>query len=228
MVRQVCGFGCVICGSSIVEYEHVDPPFAEAMVHDPSNIALLCPQCHGKVTAGFWTKDRVAAAIAAPCSKQQGFSSEIFELGKSHPTVGFGGVAIRNCEVPILVHDLPPFEVQTAEEAGAPFRLSAYFFTSTGVPSLEIHSNEWFAHATNWDVEVTGRVITVRDAPGHVSLQLEANPPTGLTVRTTDMYAYGYRFRGSSDTLRVTSPGGGTSTFTSCIADNCRAGMSFG
>ena len=34
-VRRACGFGCVICGLGIVDYEHVDPTFADALVHDP-------------------------------------------------------------------------------------------------------------------------------------------------------------------------------------------------
>ena len=41
-VRQACGYGCVICGSAIIEYEHVDPTFNEAREHDPT--ARLCCQ----------------------------------------------------------------------------------------------------------------------------------------------------------------------------------------
>lgn len=33
-VRQACGFGCVFCGHALVEYEHVDPLFADARLHD--------------------------------------------------------------------------------------------------------------------------------------------------------------------------------------------------
>ena len=55
-VRQSCGFGCVICGASIIDYEHVDPIFAEAKEHDPEKITLLCPQHHAKVTRGFLSK----------------------------------------------------------------------------------------------------------------------------------------------------------------------------
>ena len=49
-VRQACGFGCVVCGMSIIEYEHIDPPFHDATVHDPTKIALLCATCHGNVS----------------------------------------------------------------------------------------------------------------------------------------------------------------------------------
>jgi hypothetical protein len=58
-VRRRSGFGCVICGCAIFEYEHVDPPFSEAKQHDPSGITLLCGQCHSYVTRGVWSKDKV-------------------------------------------------------------------------------------------------------------------------------------------------------------------------
>ncbi|GAH43227.1 unnamed protein product, partial [marine sediment metagenome] len=35
-VRQKCGFGCVVCGSTIYQYHHFDPPFNEAKQHNPN------------------------------------------------------------------------------------------------------------------------------------------------------------------------------------------------
>jgi 5-methylcytosine-specific restriction endonuclease McrA len=52
-VRQRCGFGCVVCGLGIVQYEHVEPEFSDAVKHEADKIVLLCPQCHSKVTTGF-------------------------------------------------------------------------------------------------------------------------------------------------------------------------------
>jgi HNH endonuclease len=62
-VRQACGFGCVVCGASIIEYEHVDPGFADAREHGPANLTLLCPQCHSKVTTGIWSKEKIKVAM---------------------------------------------------------------------------------------------------------------------------------------------------------------------
>ena len=45
IVRQRCGFGCVVCGAAFYQYEHVDPAFADARVHDPEKICLLCGGC---------------------------------------------------------------------------------------------------------------------------------------------------------------------------------------
>ena len=67
-VRQRCGFGCVICGSSVYEYEHVSPTYVEAQRHDPDCIATLCASCHSKVTRRIWSKDKVSHASRRPAS----------------------------------------------------------------------------------------------------------------------------------------------------------------
>lgn len=88
-VRQACGYGCIICGAAIVEYEHVDPPFPEAREHDPRAIALLCPQCHAKVTRGFLAKQTVKEALLDPVCKKKGYASEFFDIGRTHPKLVF-------------------------------------------------------------------------------------------------------------------------------------------
>lgn len=225
-VRQACGFGCVICGASIVQYAHVDPEFPDARKHDPLRIALLCPQRHSKVTAGMWSKEKIKFAMSAPRCKDTGFSSEVFDLGQTHPVVTFGGVTLRNCEIPVQVRDLALFQVKIGEESRAPFRLTAHFFNSSGAPSLFVRENEWFAFTSNWDVEVSGGVITVRDSPGHISLKLLADPPQGLIVERMDMLLHGFRFVGGPNLLQVVTPSGGTTTLTSCLCDNCKVGLS--
>jgi hypothetical protein len=227
-VRQACGFGCVICGASIIEYEHVDPPFAEATTHDPARIALLCPQCHAKVTTGFLSKATVIEAMRDPISKRTGYASEFLDIGKQHPKVVFAGVTLTNCQMPVVARGLPLFMVQQAEAAEAPFRLSANFFNSQGRPSLQVVENEWRVSEKNWDVEATGGRIIVRDAPRHISLRLVAGAADALIVEELDMFLAGIRFIGSPTELRVEYPGGGGGTFTKCVMDGCRVGLMLG
>jgi len=227
-VRRGCGFGCVLCGGSIIEYEHVDPPFSEAKVHDPERIALLCPRCHAKVTRTFLSKDTVKGAMGDPFCKKTGYASEFLDIGQVHPKVVFAGVTLTHCPIPVEVKGVPLFEIKEAEEPGAPFRLSASFSNSRGEPSLEIVDNEWRVYGTNWDAEAIGGAITIRDNPGHVSLRLVANPPDGVTIEQLDMYLAGFRFLGSPGELTVRMPGGGGGTFTRCLMDNCRIGLSLG
>ena len=227
-VRQSCGFGCVICGASIIDYEHVDPIFAEAKEHDPEKIALLCPQHHAKVTRGFLSKDRVKEAMHDPFCKKSGYASELFDIGKSDPVIQFGGVTIYACSIPIEVKGVPLFEVKEAEEDGGPFRLSGNFCNTRGNPSLAIVDNEWRAYGTNWDVDVVGSTITIRDNPKHVSLRLVARPPNSVVVEELDMYLNGYRFIGSPGELTFQNPAGGRIKATGWIVHSCRVGLSLG
>jgi hypothetical protein len=227
-VRQACGFGCVICGASIIDYEHVDPPFAEAQKHDPNQMTLLCPQHHAKVTRGFLSKDSLTAAMGDPFCKKSGYTSELLDIGKSDPVIVFGGVKTFACPIPIAVQGVPLFEVKEAEEDGSPFRLSANFSNARGNPSLAIVDNEWRAFGTNWDVEVTGGTIIIRDSPKHVSLKLVAQPPTGIVIDELDMYLNGYRFLGSPGELVFQDPTGRRIKATGWIAHSCPVGLSIG
>jgi len=226
-VRQQCGFGCVICGSSIIQYEHVDPEFHAAKEHDPNCIVLLCPQCHSKVTTGFWSKEKVKEAMRQPFCKINGFAKEAFDFNNNQPSIVFGGTTISNCPIPIQVKGLPLFHIKPPQASGQPFLLSSFFCDSSGLPSLIIIDNEWFALSTNWDIETSGGRITIRERMRKISLKLKANPPHGIIIEKLDMYLFGLRFLASPDELLVRSLHGGEKRFVSCIVSNCQVGMAF-
>jgi hypothetical protein len=79
-VRRACGFGCVICGHAIIQYEHFNPPFAEAKEHNPEGMALLCGGCHDRKTRGFLSVSTVAQARQNPRAFQRGYAHDLFDL----------------------------------------------------------------------------------------------------------------------------------------------------
>jgi hypothetical protein len=226
VVRQRCGFGCVICGLGIVQYEHVEPEFKDARVHDPDAIALLCPQCHAKVTTGMWSKDRVKLAMKGPRCKQVGFAREFFDFVQGHPSLRFGGVLLSNCPTPIQVQGKSLFRFQPPEEPDGPFLSSGLFTDSSGKVALEVEDNEWKAYSTSWDVEVRGPTITIREGHRAVHLVLRVEPPSEIVVEKLSMKLGGYAFEANGDFLQIRMPGGGVSDFTSCLFDNCAVGIS--
>lgn len=226
-VRQHCGFGCVVCGLGIIQYEHIDPEFHEAHKHESENIALLCPQCHAKVTTGFGSKQKIKLAMTAPFCRRQGFTKEVFDFCGGHPTLQFGGTTLHNCPIPIEVAGCPLFKIEKPEVEGGPFRLSGVFYDSKSKVTLQIVENEWIASSDNWDVEVSGGVIIIREAHGKIHLRLKVAPPNKLIVDRLDMNLGGWEFKANVNFLRVKSPNGTINTFAACIADNCQVGMSF-
>ena len=225
-VRQRCGYGCVICGVAIVEYEHVKPEFAKARTHDAHGIALLCPTCHSKKTRNFISSRRVLEAMATPAAKQTGFAFSELESSTRHPYVLLAGLTLKNCETPVEIRGLPVLRIEDSEAQGGPFLLSASFFDRNGRPSLFIRRNEWNIFADSWDVEATGGTITVRTGPGDVALRLVLDPGEGVIVERIQMYCGGYVIEGGAGQLDVITPSGGRSTFTGCLADNCKVGLS--
>lgn len=81
-VRKDAGFGCVICGTAICEYEHVDPEWVNAVTHNPKFMTLLCGSCHSKKTRGIIGVDTVKLAMKNPKCKERGYSNDWFDFGK--------------------------------------------------------------------------------------------------------------------------------------------------
>ncbi len=96
-IRKNSGFGCVICGLFIYEYEHIDPEFKNARTHDSKNICLLCPTHHSKVTKGLISKDLVREAYKNPISKQTGYVNDFeFAILRRPVTVRIGNIIFNN------------------------------------------------------------------------------------------------------------------------------------
>jgi hypothetical protein len=227
-VRQRCGYGCVICGTAIVEYEHARPEFAKARVHDPRGIALLCPTCHAKKTRNFLSVRRVLEAMEKPAAKASGFAFSELEGHSSHPYVILGGVTLKNCETPVQVRGIPLIRVEDAEVARGPYRLTATFFDEKGTPSLFIRRNEWLVSSGAWDVEAVGGRITVRTGPREIALQLLLDPGQGVVVERLRMHCAGYFVEASDGRLEIAPPGGTSTSFVDSLADNCSVGLSVG
>lgn len=227
-VRRRTGFGCVLCGECIVDYEHVDPEFHNAVSHNPDCITLLCPSCHAKVTRKVYSKARVKLGMKAPWCLRQGFAWSDMDSGVEPPYLALGGNRLVRCPIPIRVRDLPLFQVEAPEELGGPYRFSAHFFDGYGRRNLSINRNEWTAFVSSWDVKTSGGRLTIRSAPGNVSLQIKFDPGQGVIVEKMDMFCYGYRFIGDENSLKFVTPDGGGMTLTNCLMDNCGVGFQLG
>jgi hypothetical protein len=120
-IRKREGFGCVICGVGIIEYEHVDPEFKNAKEHDFTCMTILCPTCHAKKTRGFLSKESIKSAMQNPKCLQQGFNKEILDIGKGQPKLIFAGSTFSNCIVPIMVSNQPLCILKPPEHEGWTF-----------------------------------------------------------------------------------------------------------
>jgi hypothetical protein len=65
LVRQKSGFGCVVCGLPIFDYEHIEE-FAAVQTHNAANMVLLCPNHHAEKTRGRLSKEAIRRAADNP------------------------------------------------------------------------------------------------------------------------------------------------------------------
>jgi hypothetical protein len=187
-IRQECGFGCVLCGMAVAQYEHFDPPFAEATEHAAHGIALLCGSCHDRKTRGRLSVDAIRKGRAAPLTFKNGASREAFEI-HGWPTITVGSNTFANCKAPILHVDTNErlFYVEPPEAAGAPYRLSATFRDDRGREVARIVENIWHGDPRAWDIECVGQRFTIRAGPRQIVLRLVTKPGEGVEVERLHM-----------------------------------------
>ncbi|MEZ5707777.1 MAG: SEC-C domain-containing protein [Blastomonas sp.] len=181
-VRQRCGYGCVVCGSAIYDYEHFEPEFAEAKEHKAAGIALLCPTDHARKRKGLLSKSAYLAAIANPKAKEQRGAKAEWETSHFAPTIQIGdklfigGTSILRIDGETLIGFHEP------EECYAPPRLLARFFSSEDNEVFSIIDNEVVCHSDAFDIESVGDRWIVRSALYKVSLELRLAPPKTIQV----------------------------------------------
>jgi hypothetical protein len=202
-VRQRCGFGCVICGSIIYTYHHIEPPFDQAKVHNPENIVLLCGDCHTRATKGLLSSDTIKKASRNPKCLEQGFSHFPLDVGEQFPVILLGNSTFVGNPTIIRAFGKPLFIVEPPEESGSPFRISAAFYDRLGNEVCRIVQNELQGLTSNWDITNVGRKISVRRAHRQIALQMRSDPPNRLIIENLDMFYKGFR---------ITVEGGGQVT----------------
>lgn len=184
-IRKNCGFGCVICGAGIYEYEHVDPEYSAAKVHDPAKMTLLCGQCHGKKTRGFLSKEAVIAAMQDPYCRKSGFAKERLDIGLKHPKVIFAGSVLNKCNIPVMAKGKKLIEIKSPRSKGESYLINADFNDSTGKRALTIKNNIWKATSDVWDMKCEGGKITIKEND-KTHLILELQPPDTIAILKID------------------------------------------
>ncbi len=208
IIRQQCGFGCCICGNALINYEHVDPEFAEATIHDPNKMTLLCYEHHGYVTKGLWSKEKIKAAMKDPAALKKGFSNGMFDFNEESPTIIIGGNSLNNCIIPFQIQNQPSLIIKPPEQKGQPFEVSGNFYDQDGENTLWIVGNEFHTSSLNWDVDIVGSRIVIREKLGKIHLQILLEPPTKLIIEKYETIYNNYRYIVTPSEITKIAPNG--------------------
>lgn len=206
-VRRACGFGCVVCGNTFIQYHHAGIEYANATTHDPAKITLLCGGCHDRVSRGTYSNEKIDEHIQRPYCLTNGPAHTELDYGTIAPHVSFAGSVFENCTFPIRVHDYGVVRLDRPVEAGAPVLLSALFTNSRGEINLAISANEVMLMPDNWDATAEGTRLRLWDDRGQPSLTLNVRPRQALEIERIESLMLGWRFSGNTTALDVTMPG---------------------
>jgi len=186
-IRRNSGFGCVFCGLFIYQYEHIDPEFKNAKNHDPKSICLVCPNCHSKITKGLIDKAQVKEAYNNPISKKRGYVNENnFTILRRPLTVCIGNIIFNNPRLLLIVDEKNLIEIKGISDGN--LLLNAVFYDEKGKIILEIIDNEWITSIKNWDIEVKGKEIIIKNNSFDTILHVTVMPPNAILFNHIKMF----------------------------------------
>jgi hypothetical protein len=193
-VRRHSKFGCVICRQLICDYEHIDPPFAEASAHEVDKICLLCPTHHSEVTTGLLSKDQVNEAyervrtdysIKPPFYEMQ-LTGQKLALGIGDSL--FEYIPDQSSIINIDGEDLLHVKYERDPITGSVFPSpSARLYDQNGDKLLEIEDNEILFSKTVHDIKTHASIISVYTANSEYGVELIINPPSRVKLQRLHM-----------------------------------------
>jgi hypothetical protein len=192
-VRQNCGFGCCICGNAFYHYDHYNPEFADAKVHDPNGITLLCANHHDAKTRGRLSSESVSNAAASPYCKSHKHSFGSIEFFDTNVVVQIGSTKYLDPTNIIRIDGIPILSIKQPVDKNSPYLIS--LLTSDDENSCKIIDNEWFGNSSVWDVTTEGSSIVVREKKGKKILEIEAVPQENFIIKKIAINYKGYRIQ---------------------------------
>lgn len=203
-VRVRCGFGCVICGTAITDYEHFYPDFQDAKEHDENGIALLCLNHHRLVTNKIVPKNLVLEANRNPKAVQAGFASVEHPWFGGLPRLQFGGgVVASGMRYPIRIHGSDLISFNDPEDGSQVTRISATIDDKFGRRILEIVDNEWRILNSGINFKAQGNRYIFQQNSGEIALQLRFEDPNLLSIERMLSVMHGVPVVVTEDLIKI-------------------------
>jgi hypothetical protein len=186
-VRKRCGFGCVICGLPVYEYDHI-VEYSKTKRHVASELTLLCPLCHTGKTKGHIAVEDVIEANKYPHNKKQGISSPYaFRFSGDKPEIHFAGVKfICSYQIapaylyPIMIDKKPLFGF-TVVDGG--LLLNMEVRDKEGKKILKIRDSQLQVADVAWDITLVGKTLIIRERLRHSIVEVDFCPPNTFKIK---------------------------------------------
>lgn len=194
IVRQRCGFGCIICGNPIIQYHHIEE-WAVVKEHRPENITLLCPSHHMDVTATRIPKSIILEANQIPycVTNQQSSPYKLFYTLDEECSVMIGSLCFRMIYTsnlfsqitPIMIDDMRIIQFVRVENK---LGLFVNIFNNKNQLVLKIYNNELIMSTGQWDITFIGNKLTIKQDNQNLLCEIKFNTPSGITITKANLY----------------------------------------
>lgn len=228
-VRQRCGFGCVICGMPLYEYEHMEE-WALVRRHVADEITLLCDHHHREKTNGLLPKEVVRKANKDPFNLREGISKPyLLHFSGDEAIVEIGGNTF-SCKdqgygtamMPISVDGTPLIGLILAD---GHFLLNLVIFNEYNAPVLHIKNNQLIFKPVAWDIQLVGTVLTVRENHRKILIEIEFCPPNKVIFKRGRFLRNGVEILVRPTNILITN---NSTIIKGCSAMNCLGGLIIG
>ncbi|MCU5414773.1 HNH endonuclease [Bacillus wiedmannii] len=186
-VRQRCGFGCVICGFPIFDYDHMKE-WSKVKEHVAEDITLLCPEHHRAVTQGILPRQAVIEANLNPFNLRQGHSTPMgfyykgdsceFLIGGNRFTMDSPEGEIKQL-IPIMVDGIPLLSFILVN---GQLLLSANLFDENNQEILLIVENQIVYSTEPWDIQMVGKTLTIREKARKILVNITFETPNKVII----------------------------------------------
>jgi hypothetical protein len=186
-VRRRCGFGCIICGLPLYEYDHI-LGWANVQRHVAEEITLLCDMHHREKTNGLLPLEGVIAANQEPYNLRQGVSKpyDLHYSGTECETIiGSNKFTTRDLgdgtfSAPLVIDGVPIVAFVLSD---GHLLLNLLLFDDDNNLVLQIERNELQYSVSPWDIKLRGRNLVIRAAERKILVDIVFEVPNRIVIR---------------------------------------------
>lgn len=178
-LRKEANFGCVVCGTPIIQYHHIIP-FSEKEHHNPDEMVVLCPNHHDHAgpDAEALTPDDLYEYKDNPHVSDIVDYDLYYESSTPILNIAETRCQLKNrSEMTILqIHDEPLIEMGYEEGV---LQFSVKLYNEENDLIAELDENEWWADTNDvWDLQYRANHFKIWHDRRDIGLEIEYDSDT--------------------------------------------------
>lgn len=226
-IRQESGFGCVMCGCVLTDYEHIEPEWNDAKIHDPEKMTLLCVDCHARVTRKLISKKQVWAAKQNPKSLISGFVHDLLYIDTNNLEVHIGNSVSRNTRTILTIYGKPIIWFEQPTLKDEPSRLCAILYDDKNNQICFINRNQIVIKTNVKDIKSESTELLVTFESGN-ELLFDREGDQSIKIKKLNSSYLNSSVRLTKEQSLEIKSGNSSMIFGSFTVENCGAAIGIG